>query len=232
MRKLLNSSHAVTDKVEVAEMTGVGSSGSVIVVTEAANPFGQALTAAFAGQGATLILADRDTHTLKTVAARCGPGADVRIVEADICDTASARKLVNAARDAGGQIDVWISQTARHPEDLTPDIRFVLPVFLKQKRGTLIHLVSGASLPVSLRAPFSAHRHIHLCDVHTGDRVRDPETLAQRMVELVRAPRPNTRFGANDNMLERIVRAGAMAGLATLAGLGGLISTLESARIG
>lgn len=213
-------------------MTGVGSSGSVIVVTEAANALGQALAAAFARQGATLILADRDTHTLKAIAARCGPGADVRIVEADICDTASARKLVNAARDAGGQIDVWISQTVRHPEDLTPDIRFVVPVFLKQKRGTLIHLVSGAPLPVSLRGPLSAHRHIHLCDVHTGDRVRDPETLAQRMVELVRAPRPNTRFGANDNMLERIVRAGAMAGLATLAGLGGLISTLESARIG
>jgi len=212
-------------------MTGGGAGGSVIVVTEAAAPLGQAVAAAFARPGITLILADRDTHALKSVAARCrGLGADAGIVEADICDTASARKLVNAVREAAGRVDIWISQTARGHDGITPDIRAVIPVFVKQKRGTLIHLVSGAVLPASLRAPLSAHRHIHLCDVHAGD--RETGWLAGKIVELARAPRPTVRFGANDNVLERILKAGAAVGLATLAGFGGLISTLESARIG
>jgi len=212
-------------------MNGVGASGGVIVVTEAAAPLGQALAAAFARPGVTLILADRDTHALKPIAAQCrNLGAEADIVEADICDTASARKLVNAVRETARHVDVWISRTARSHEGITPDIRAVIPVFVKQKRGTLIHLVSGAVLPASLRAPLSAHRHIHLCDVHAGDLQSD--RLAGKIVELVHAPRHTVRFGANDNVLERILKAGAAVGLATLAGLGGLVSTLETARIG
>jgi NAD(P)-dependent dehydrogenase (short-subunit alcohol dehydrogenase family) len=210
-------------------MHGVGV--SVIVMTEAAAPLGQALAAVFARPGVTLILADRDTHALKPIAARCrGLGAKTDIVQADICDTASARKLVNAVRETAGQVDVWISQTARGHDGVTPDVRAVIPVFVKQKRGTLIHLVSGAALPASLRAPLSAHRHIHLCDVHAGD--LESDRLARRIAELARAPRSTVRFGANDNMLERILKVGAAVGLATLTGLGGLVSTLESARMG
>ncbi len=211
-------------------MIGIGMNG-VVVVTGAAGELGQAMAAALAQNGTTLILADRDTHALKTIAERCRePGAEIHIVEADISDTASARKLVNAAREIAGRIDVWISNAdPARSRGLTPDIRAVTPVFARQKRGILINLVSGDALAADLREALSARRDIHLCDVH-GAFGGDAGKLARRIADLVRAPRPRVMLGANDNLLDRIVKGGAAA-FAALTGVGGLIATLESARI-
>ncbi|WP_443749429.1 SDR family NAD(P)-dependent oxidoreductase [Asticcacaulis solisilvae] len=217
-------------------MKGTGTGGSVVVITAAAGDPGQAMAVAFARDGMTLILADPDTHALKAVAARCrDAGAETHLVEADISDTASARKLVNAARQAGGRIDIWISQpdSARIPLDgITPDIRAVVPVFLKQKRGTLIHLVADTALPLSLRAQLSARRDIHLCDVYPGNLAAHPDRLAEAISALAGAPKAKLTFGVNDNMFGHLLRAGAGAGLATLASLSGLVTALDSARIG
>lgn len=205
---------------------------AVVVVTGASDDVGRAIAEGFAREGARLVLAGRDPYALKHLSADCNAlGAETLIVEADITDTASARKLVNAARAFDDHIDVWISRAEGDRIGLTPDIDAVIPVFVKQKRGVLINVTSGEGLPGTWRTPLSARRAIHLCDLHIGS-CRDAIRIARSVAELARAPRPRATLGANDNVLDRILKAGTAAGLAALAGVGGLVSALEAARIG
>ncbi len=91
-------------------MTGVDVKRAVVVVTGASSGIGQAIAEAFAAQGAKLVLAARDMHALKEVAAHCRRlGGRAKPVEADITDAGSVQKLVRSARNFGGRIDVWVS---------------------------------------------------------------------------------------------------------------------------
>lgn len=76
-------------------------SGRRVLVTGAANGFGEAIAELFAAQGATLVLADREADALSKVAARLGATAHVY----DQSDIAS----VDALAAAAGEIDVLIN---------------------------------------------------------------------------------------------------------------------------
>ena len=76
-------------------------SGRRVLVTGAANGFGEAIAELFAAHGATLVLADREADALGNVASRLGAAALVY----DQSDIASIDALVPAA----GEIDVLIN---------------------------------------------------------------------------------------------------------------------------
>lgn len=76
-------------------------SGRRVLVTGAANGFGEAIAELFAAHGATLVLADREADALGKVAARLGATAHVY----DQSDIAS----VDALATAVGEIDVLIN---------------------------------------------------------------------------------------------------------------------------
>jgi len=217
-------------------MKGIELKDAIVVVTQATDAVGGATAEAFAREGAKLVLAGRDTHLLRQIAARCRDlGAEALTVEADIADTAATRRLVNAARAFEGRIDVWVSRTDAEDRDgMTPDVKAVIPIFVKQKRGVLINMTPH-SLPMTVRAPLSARRDIHLCDFDAGsapDAARVAPRIAQRIVDLVRAPRQKVLFGANDDLVESALKAGAAFGMTAMAALGSLTAALQSAKFG
>ena len=205
---------------------------AVVVVTGASDAAGQAMVEAFAREGAKLVLAGRDAHLLRQLADRCRAlGAETLTADADLGDTAATRRLVNAARAFKGHIDVWVSRTDREDRDgVTPDVHAVIPVFVKQNRGVFINMTPH-SLPMTLRAPLSARRGIHLCDFQAGPDA-DPVRVAREVLDLVRAPRPRARLGANDDLVTRALKAGAALGMTAMAGLGSLTAALQAAKIG
>lgn len=76
-------------------------SGRKVLVTGAANGFGEAIAELFAAHGATLVLADREADTLGSVAGRLGAKALIY----DQSDIASIDAMVAAA----GEIDILIN---------------------------------------------------------------------------------------------------------------------------
>ncbi len=209
-------------------MTVLAVESAVVVITAATGAVGRAVAEDFAVRGARLILAGRDQHALKELAARCRTlGAEVEAVEADLGDTASVRRLVNAAR-AGGRIDIWISQDETGNAG---DLQAVLPVFLKQKRGTFI-AVGATVFPAALRAQLSARRAIHLCEILAGRSDEDAGKIARAVADMARNPRPRVSIGANDGYIERLIRAGSAFSMTALAGLGGIVAALGQAKLG
>ena len=213
-------------------MKGIELKDAVVVVTQATDAVGRATAEAFARDGAKLVLAGRDGYDLQQLATHCrNIGSDALVVEADTADTAAARRLVNAARGFDGRIDVWVSRSDVEDRDgMTPDIKAVIPIFVGQKRGVLINMTPH-SLPMTVRAPLSARRDIHLCDLDIANGSA-PEWVAQKVVELARMPRPKVLFGANDDVLGRALKAGAAFGMAAIAGLGSLTAALQTAKLG
>lgn len=212
-------------------MKAIELANAVIVVTAASNSTGQAIAEAFARAGVRLVLAGRDAHELNELSARCRErGAETLTVDADITDTADTRRLVNAARAFGGRIDVWISRTEHDGGGHVADVPAVIPVFVSQKRGIFVNMTATA-LPTTVRAPLAAHRHICLCDVYAGSGVGQ-DSVARRLVDLVRAPRPKVALGANDDFVLRALKSGTAFCVAALAGLGGVTTAMQAAKLG
>lgn len=83
--------------------------GQVALVTGAAGGLGQATAAAFAEQGADLVLADRDGAAAEAVAAHCrGAGVQARALAADLADPAQATALAADALAVFGRIDTLV----------------------------------------------------------------------------------------------------------------------------
>lgn len=161
-------------------MKGIDVKGAVVVVTGASSGIGQAIAEAFAAQGAKVVLAARDKHALKQVAAHCRRlGGKAKAVEADITDAGAVRKLADAARRFGGRIDVWVSNAgvgALGRFEDTPikaharvvetnlvghmtDAHAVLPVFKAQRHGTFINMISlGGFVSTPFSAAYSASK--------------------------------------------------------------------------
>ncbi|MEO6733816.1 MAG: SDR family oxidoreductase, partial [Ferruginibacter sp.] len=135
----------------------------VAVITGAANGIGLAISEAFAIEGAIVIAADIDEEKCKAEAERLSvDGAVVRAIRCDVGITDDVNRLINAALDEFGRIDVLVNNAAigiagnimEMPEtdwDLLMNINLKsiyrtikasLPSMIKQKSGSVINLSS------------------------------------------------------------------------------------------
>ena len=136
----------------------------VVVLTGASSGIGRATAAAFARQGATLVLASRHRPTLDLVAMECGQaGARTLAVPTDVADAEQVQRLADAALRNFGRIDVWINNVgvgavgrfeetpmAAHRRVVEVNLlghmngaHAVLPHFMARGRGVLINMVSA-----------------------------------------------------------------------------------------
>jgi 3-oxoacyl-[acyl-carrier protein] reductase len=82
--------------------------GRTAVVTGAAGGIGRATAAVYAGAGATVVLADRDTEGLAAAAAAVEEvGGPAVVVPADVTDRSQVDDVARAALRASGRVDVW-----------------------------------------------------------------------------------------------------------------------------
>lgn len=83
--------------------------GQVAFVTGAAGGLGQAIALAYAQNGASLVLSDRDDAALRDIAGRCASlGGAVQTVVADLSAPAQVQALAEQAQAAFGHIDLLV----------------------------------------------------------------------------------------------------------------------------
>lgn len=176
------------------------------VITGASSGIGQATAEAFAKKGWSLVLAARSREDLETVAARChASGSRVLVVPTDVGDADAVGMLAKAACEFAGEIDLWFSNVgvgavgkfldvpiATHNQIIRSnlighmnDAHAVLPIFVAQKRGIFVNMISLGSFAAApfaaaysaskyglkgfseaLRAEFADYSDIHICDVY------------------------------------------------------------------
>lgn len=88
-------------------------SGRVVIITGAARGVGRAMVRQFVDAGAKVIAADRDSDGLAETVASLGDNAHA--VTADIRQADEAAKIVQAAFDAFGRLDVCVNNAAVAP---------------------------------------------------------------------------------------------------------------------
>lgn len=112
------------DKAGVSEQIA----GKAVVITGASSGFGRGAAVALAERGAGLVLAARRGEVLRDVVAECaraGPTgkANAVAVECDVSVRADVERVVDAAVEAFGRIDVWVNNAgvgAIGPFEQTP----------------------------------------------------------------------------------------------------------------
>lgn len=180
--------------------------GRAVIITGASSGIGEATAELFARNGAQLVLAARDPVALEAVAARCRHlGARAVAVPTDVTDGRQIAQLAQAALAFCGRIDVWIANVGvgavgafhevpleAHEQILRANLlghmaeaHAALPVFLAQKHGIFINMISlGGFVAMPYAAAYSAskfglrgfsealrgeladHPRIHVCDVY------------------------------------------------------------------
>jgi len=158
-------------------------SGRVAVVTGGAGDIGRAAAAAFAAAGASVVLVDVAAQRLSDACAEVAEatGGELVAVEADARDATDVRRYVDATMQQFGRIDVLFNNAgiegrpaplAECPEDLFDEVmsvnvrgiflglRYVLPVMLTARRGSIVNTASIASFVAHAgRGPYSASKH-------------------------------------------------------------------------
>ncbi|MEM6382684.1 MAG: bifunctional aldolase/short-chain dehydrogenase [Pseudomonadota bacterium] len=94
--------------------------GQIVLVTGAASGIGLATAQAFANQGAALVLADRDGHSLE--AAVESIGADCLAVETDLTEPGAADDIVAEAVLRFGGVDLLVSNAGYAPQGMLSDL--------------------------------------------------------------------------------------------------------------
>jgi short-subunit dehydrogenase len=116
---------------------------AAVVVTGASSGIGRATAAAFAREGAQIVLAARREELLREVAQECRDlGGDALPVAIDVTDPDACTALAAAAVERFGRIDVWVNNAAvtaytRFGEEPVAEVQRVLDV-------TLLGQVHGA----------------------------------------------------------------------------------------
>jgi NAD(P)-dependent dehydrogenase (short-subunit alcohol dehydrogenase family) len=91
--------------------------GKTAVITGAASGIGRATAERFAAEGAALLLNDRDAAALDAlVAALAGSGAKVHGSAGDVAQEADVRRMMDAAMQAFGGIDILVANAGVIPE--------------------------------------------------------------------------------------------------------------------
>ncbi len=102
-----------------------GLDDAVVVLTGAAGGIGRALSGAFAAQGATLVLVDRDAAALQRFADSLSATAAVHALPCDLAVDAEVDALAQAIATRCGRVDVLVNNAgAEHPtpvDDAAPE---------------------------------------------------------------------------------------------------------------
>ncbi|HVL69076.1 MAG TPA: SDR family oxidoreductase [Vicinamibacterales bacterium] len=188
----------------------------VIVITGASSGIGAALAVLLAARGDSLVLAARRQNALEGVAARCHGRA--RPVVADVTRRGDVQRIVDAALETFGRIDVWINNAGqgitRLPSELTDEdvdgmiavnvksalygMQQVLPHFKARGAGHIINVSSMLGrIPYAVpRSAYSAAKHF-LNALTTMLREEVAETHPGIHVSLVSPGVVYTSFGLN-----------------------------------
>jgi short-subunit dehydrogenase len=149
-------------------MNGPGArlNGRIVVITGASGGIGRATALAFSDAGCRLVLAARRADALEETASLCrGRGGTAHAVPTDVTSEADLARLRNAALHRWGRIDVWVNNAgttyfarldegdlAAHRRVIETNLiapmvatRLILPVFRRQRAGTLINVGSVLS---------------------------------------------------------------------------------------
>jgi NAD(P)-dependent dehydrogenase (short-subunit alcohol dehydrogenase family) len=99
-----------------------GLDGAVVVLTGAAGGIGRALAASFAGQGATLVLVDRDGAGLDRLAASLPAAAPIHALPCELGSDADVVRLAERIGRDCGRVDVLVNNAgAEHPTPLADE---------------------------------------------------------------------------------------------------------------
>ncbi len=154
-------------------------SDKVIVITGASAGIGAAAARTLASRGARVVLVARRKAELEAVAADCGP--DALVVVADAANREAVRRVIAAALERFGRIDVWINNVGRgltvQPSQLTDEdldeimrlnvksalygMQEVLPHFKERGDGQVINVSSllGRVPFATFRSAYSGAKH-------------------------------------------------------------------------
>jgi NAD(P)-dependent dehydrogenase (short-subunit alcohol dehydrogenase family) len=211
--------------------------GKVAVVTGAAGVIGTATIRLLAERGARVVAVDRREQDLQTAVRGLPASAQALAVTADVTDEDEVAGYVRAAVDKFGTIDVFYNnagiegdvapitkyslQTFRRVIDVNVvgvflGLKHVLPVMLKQNKGSIINTASIAGLMGSPEiAVYSASKHAVIgltrsaaleCTA-TGVRVNCvcPGMIDSRMLSaIIEGRNPGNAPVPNDKIVERI----------------------------
>ncbi len=153
--------------------------GRVAVVVGSSSGMGRAAALTFAAQGADVVLASRNEEALNDVAAEIGEGA--LVCPTDARDAGAVNRMVAAAKEAFGRIDILVYSTGtnipdRSVERLTTDTwdmmvatnlngafyctKAVVPIMREQRSGTIIYISSGCvQFPDTSGVSYQATKH-------------------------------------------------------------------------
>jgi NADP-dependent 3-hydroxy acid dehydrogenase YdfG len=189
-------------------------SNTVVVITGASAGIGAALGELLAAKGMSLVLVARRKDELEAVTARCG-GRALAIV-ADAADRAEVRRVVDAALERFGHIDVWVNNVGRGitrmPSQLTDEdvdhmmrlnvksalygMQEVLPHFQARGTGQIINVSSllGRVPFATMRSAYCGAKHF-LNALTTTFRAEVQEKHPDIQVSLVSPGVVRTDFG-------------------------------------
>src|SRR5271155_106266 len=171
--------------------------GKVALITGAGNGIGRATALGFASRGAKVVVVDRDHAAGEATAGILRQqGGEAFFVPADVTQSADVQNYVKLALEKYGSIDCFynnagiegsVAPTAQYDEDMFDRVmavnvkgvflglRHVLPVMLKQGRGSVVNTASVAGLVASPGMPAyvaSKHAVIGLTKTAAGEVAR------------------------------------------------------------
>lgn len=139
--------------------------GKVAVVTGGGSGVGKAVAALFLREGASVVIAGRDSAKLAAAAAELGGGERIATVATDVTINAQCETLIRQTTERFGRVDLLVNNAgmnlkARTLRELTPEawngmiranldgafycMRAVLPQMLERKDGVIVNVVSVA----------------------------------------------------------------------------------------
>lgn len=156
--------------------------GRVALVTGGGNGIGQAACIAFAREGAKVVVVDIDPAAAETtVSAICSSGGEAHAFKADVSQSSDVQAYVKYTVDTFGRIDAFfnnagiegvVSPLAEYDEanwdrvigvnlnGTFLGLRYVLPVMIAQRYGTVVNTASVAgTVGAPNMAAYSASKH-------------------------------------------------------------------------
>jgi NADP-dependent 3-hydroxy acid dehydrogenase YdfG len=146
-----------------------GITGKVVVITGASSGLGEAAARLLSAQGASVVLGARRTDRIQALADELtAAGGKALAVETDVTDRAQVQRLVDAAVQAYGRIDVIINNAGLMPQSLLERLKVdewdrmidvnikgllygiaaVLPTMQRQQSGHIINTASVVGFKV------------------------------------------------------------------------------------